>query len=183
MPRLRIVTTQIVLVSVICLALPGPVHAGVGDSLTVTGESLPTLELSLGDGSAAFGDNLSPLGTASNSSDTVTVNVDSATPSEGACYEWAGTVTVSSNVAYDVTVLPAASNPNLTLRQSNPASYSACTTGQSITTTLFTLVDSHAAGAGNEHDFWLGLDVRWDSAPSSTLGDATLVFAVIQDPI
>lgn len=157
------------------IALAGGAAAA---DLTVTGESDPTLQIALTDATAAFGTNLTPAGAASNAEGTA--NVDGS--GSGACYEWAGSITVNSNVGYDVTITPAGANSKLNFLSANPADFAACAGGTEITASAITsFAQNQTLTASRGHDFWLGLEVLWTDAPSATRGDATLAFTVAAD--
>jgi D-alanyl-D-alanine carboxypeptidase len=154
----------------------GSVAAANPDDLTVSGQSQSTITLTLADANAQFGTNLTPTGTPSNmEADVVT------TAAAGACYEWDSTVTVSSNVAYDVTVDPVDGNANLDFMVADPGNYPACTGGTAIETAAFTPFANQAVTASRPHGYWLGLNVAWIDGPSLSLGAATLTFEAIAD--
>jgi hypothetical protein len=144
----------------------------------------PMLSLTIADGTAQLGSNLTPSGGASNSTDAVAVNLDGA--GAGACYVWAGSVTVVSSERYNVTARAAASNTRLDLLTANPATYAACTAGEALGTAMFpaatpagSWVVDQTSTIGRAHPFWLGLDVRWTDAPSATLGSASLTIEAV----
>ncbi|GEM_PF-3835027 len=182
MSRDRPLVVSVAIVALASSILAGPVGAATDDALTVTGQSDPTLEIALVDDTAAFGDNLTPQGATPNGADaSLGVIVDPAATSTGACYEWGSKIVVSSNVAYDVTVTPAAANAKLNWLTADPSTFAACSGGTAIGTDPIAFVNAGSVGAGNEHSFWLGLEVLWGDAPSATRGDASLTFAVAQD--
>ncbi len=130
---------------------------------------------------AQLGTNLTPDGVASNSTDVVSVAVDPTIPSVGACYVWPGTVSVRSTLAYDVTVVAAAANARLHFLTASPPNFAACVAGEAVGTAMFpgaipagAWVTNQSATAARTHSYWLGLDVRWTTPPSTTLGNATL---------
>ncbi len=147
----------------------------------------PALTLTLSSSTAQLGTNLTPDGVASDASG-VSVDIDAANPSTGACYSWAGSMTVVSTVAYDVLVEAAAANPRLDLLSADPATYAACTSGEPIAAGMFASANpagawltGRSATTGRSHPYWLGLDVRWADTPASTLGAATLTFTASVD--
>ena len=144
--------------------------------------------LTIGDPTAQLGTTLTPDGDPSDSSDSVSALVDGSVTSAGTCYAWGGSVTVSSNAAYDLTVEAAAANDQLDFLTAAPAAYAACTGGEAVGTAMFAAatpagawVTDQTASASRTHDYWLGLDVRWMDDPSPTLGAATLTFEAIVD--
>lgn len=149
----------------------GSVAASNPQDLVVTGQSESTITLALTDASAAFGTNLTPNGQASDAEGVLVETV-----AAGSCYDWAGTVTISSNVIYDVEISSAAANDNLDWMTSDPADYTACTGGTQVAVATNDLVTAQAITATQAHNFWLGLDVTWSDGVSATLGDATLTF-------
>jgi len=97
-------------------------------------------------------------------------------------YEWAGSITVNSNVGYDVTITPAGAKSKLNFLSANPADFAACAGGMEITASAITsFAQNQTLTASRGHDFWLGLEVLWTDAPSTTRGDATLAFTVAAD--
>lgn len=145
-------------------------------TLVVSGESLSTITLTLADTTAEFGTNLTPTGVASNG-EARRVVIDAP----GACYLWPSTVTISSNIAYDVTVASAAANTRLDFLTALPATYAACTSGTAIPAGSFTPFNAQAVTASRAHGYALGLNVAWLDAPSATLGNATLTLEAIAD--
>ena len=150
--------------------------------------TLPIIELTLGDSTAQMGTNLTPTGVASDSADSVAVNVDPTLPSIGACYEWDGSVTVSSTTTYNVMVAAAAANTRLDFLTADPAAYAACTGGEPVATAMLTgasppgaWVTNQTVTAGRAHAYWLGLEVLWTDAPSATLANATLTITAVVD--
>jgi hypothetical protein len=159
------------------IALAAPTGAATSGLVTVTGGSVATLELTLDDPTAAFGASLSPDGLgASGESDGV--NIGTA----GACFEWAGTATVRSNVAYNVSEVAAAANGFLDFLSSDPTTYAQCTAGQPFSTTSSTWVSGASRSASQAHGYRLSLDVQWDATPSATLGSASLTVSVTAAP-
>jgi hypothetical protein len=147
----------------------------------------PVIQLELSDPSAQFGTNLTPDGSASTSPDGVSVNVDAADPSLGACYEWNGRVTVRSNVRYQVTVRAAVENTHLGFLTGDPDTYAACRGGEPVEGGMFAgasprgawTTPQAATASGRDHAYWLGLDVRWDADPSASIADASLTIAAV----
>jgi hypothetical protein len=146
----------------------------------------PMLSLTIGDTTAQLGSNLTPTGDASDSPDAVAVNVDGA--GAGACYVWAGSVTVVSSEQYGVKAVAAASNPRLDFHTANPGTYAACTSGEAVGTAMFpaatppgSWVIDQTSTTGRTHPFWLGLDVLWTDGPSATLGTASLTIEAVVD--
>jgi hypothetical protein len=146
------------------------------------------ISLAIGDGTAQLGGNLAPDGTPSDSGDTVAVNLDGSDPSAGACYEWTGSISVTSTLPYDVKVRAPSLNPRLDFLAGDPADYAACTSGQDVGPAMFPGSDpagawltGRSATTGRTHTYWLGLDVRWTDEPSATLGDTTLTFVAAVD--
>ncbi len=146
----------------------------------------PTITLTIGDTSAQFGSNLTPDGASSNSTDTVVAHVAGGNPSVGACYSWASSVTVASSTGYRIAVSATPANPHLDLVNASPGGYAACTNGEPVGPNMFpsatpagTWISGQSATTGRSHPFGLGLDVRWDVAPSATLGNSTLTFTAI----
>jgi hypothetical protein len=146
----------------------------------------PMLSLTIGDTTAQLGSNLTPTGDASDSPDAVAVNVDGA--GAGACYVWAGSVSVVSSEQYGVKAVAAASNSRLDFHTANPGSYATCTSGEVVGTAMFpaatppgSWVIDQTSTTGRTHPFWLGLDVLWTDAPSATLGDASLTIEAAVD--
>jgi hypothetical protein len=144
--------------------------------------------ITLADATAQFGTNLAPDGSASDSSEVGGVSVDGTTPSAGACYEWTSTVTVTATVPYDVTVTAAAANTVLDFLVADPTTYAACTSGEAVGTSMFpsaspprSWVRAQTATSSRTHRYWLGLDVRWTTLPTATLGNAALTFAIAAD--
>ena len=95
-------------------------------------------------------------------------------PSAGACFEWAGSVAVRSNVGYGVSLSAAANNNRLDFHTSNPANYAACNAGTQVSTATTTWVTGQTVTTSRPHPFWLGVDVLWTDAPSATLANASL---------
>ena len=169
-----------------------------GDVVTVTGASVSIIEITLASGATAqatggavrlrernvrFGTNLAPDGPPSDSPDEVTAVVDPSDPSSGACYAWAGAVTVRSNRIYTLKVSSSTANPHLTFLVEDPTDFATCAGGQVVGPTMFSGADPAGAWVagqgrtpGRSHRYWLGLQVLWTDAPSSTLADATLTF-------
>jgi len=170
--------------SFVTAALAAPVSAAPSGTVGVTGGSASKIELTIPDDTAAFGTNLTPDGDASNSLDAIAANLDPATTSSGACYEWGGTTVVRSNKTYDLKVTAGAANARLDFLTSNPATFTACTGGQSVGTTMYpgaTPVGAwsvaNARTAKSTHSFWLGLEVLWTDDPSASVGAATLTLS------
>lgn len=178
--RLGAATLSTVVAASIVMAAPA--SAATSGVVTVTGGSVGTIDLTIPDTNAYFGDNLTPDGVASNSPDGVGVNVDGTVPSAGACYEWDGSVAVRSNVTYDVTLSGAAANNRLDFLTANPADYADCTSGTQVSTSTTTWVAGQTATSSRTHDFWLGLDVLWTDAPDANLADATLTLTAVAVP-
>ena len=155
------------------LASIGSVAAANPETLTVTGQSSSTITLTLADTSAGFGATMTPNGGASGGEGVLV-----ATVAAGSCYDWASTLTVSSNVIYDVEVSSNVTNTNLDFMTADPATYAACTGGTAIIIAPGGNFDAFAAQAipatSTVHSYYLGLDVIWLDAPSATLGNATL---------
>lgn len=149
----------------------GSVAAANPDDLAVTGQSASTITLTLTDVSAAFGTNLTPIGQISDAEGVVVGTVPA-----GTCYDWAGTVTINSNLSYDVELSSAAANSNLDWMTGDPADYAACTGGTQVAVATADLVTAQVITASQAHTFWLGLDVKWSDGVSTTLGNATLTF-------
>jgi len=179
-------------------AMAGSKATSSGDVVTVTGASVSIIEVTLASGATAqatggavrlrernvrFGTNLAPDGTPSDSPDDVTAVVDPSEPSTGACYAWAGAITVRSNRVYTVKVSATTTNPHLTFLAEDPTDFAACARGQVVGPTMFSGADPAGAWVagqgrtpGRSHRYWLGLEVLWMDAPSSTLADTTLTF-------
>lgn len=166
--------------ALVASAMALPASAATSGVVTVTGGSASTIELTLSDASAAFGTNLTPDGSGSGSDEVTGIEIDGGASSAGACYEWAGSVTVRSNMAYGVTVAAAAANNRLDFLTSNPADYAACTSGTQVGTGMFpgttpgAWVTGQSRTATRTHGYWLGLDVQWGDAPNASLGAASL---------
>lgn len=160
--------------SLLAAAIAAPATAANPENVAVTGQSTSTITLTISDTTAAFGTNLTPDGQASNAEGVVV-----ATVAGGTCYDWAGTATVSSNVAYDVEVVGDAANANLDWMGADPATYAACTGGTQVGTVAADLVTNQAITSSTDHSFWLGLDVKWSDGVSATLGTATLTFTAV----
>ncbi len=146
------------------------------------------ISLTISDGDAELGADLTPDGEPSDSDDAVTELVDASDPSQGACYAWPGSVRVTSDGPYHLTVTAAAANARLGFLVADPADYDACASGEAVGPAMFgsaspagSWVTGQTATPGRGHDFWLGLDVRWEDEPSATLGDATLTLEVVAD--
>ena len=160
----------------------GAASAATTGDVTVTGTTVSTLQLTLVDGSAAFGSNLDPLGTAPNSGEAAVSGTSSGV---GACYEWGGTVKVDANDTYtvDVNALETHTNARLHFLAANPASYADCTGGTTFgTTDAISAVANGTQGYQNSHPFWLGLDVQWGDLHSTSAGAATIEFVIAAKP-
>ena len=151
-------------------------------------DSEPVVALTIGDATAQLGSTLTPDGDPSDAPDSVTALVDGSVSSAGACYRWGGSVTVSSNAAYHLTVRAAAANARLDFLAASPAAYAACAGGEPTGPAMFTgvtpegaWITAQAASASRRHDYWLGLDVRWSDDPSPDLGVATLTIEASVD--
>ena len=162
------------------LAIAGPASAATTGDVTVSAESVATIELTLSSDTAAFG-TVSPDGTTSSTG--VTAIEDGA--GSGACYEWPGSVTVSSNVLYDVTVSANTTKPKLDFLTTNPSTFAACTGGEGVSAdpdpVMFASATpaggwalDQAATASEAHPYHLGLEVLWIDGPSTTLASAIL---------
>ena len=154
-------------------------------TIAVTGGSVSAIRITIPDASAAFGTNLTPDGVASNSVEASAI-VDGADPSTGACYSWAGGLTVRSNQAYTlafVTPTAGTANANVHFMTAAPTSFANCTGGAALsTTTPGTVVNNLTATNGRAYSFWLGLVMLWTDAPSATFGDATLTVTASAAP-
>jgi hypothetical protein len=132
--------------------LGAPASAATG-TVTVTATVNATITISIADTTAAFGTNLDPLGTDSNSADGVT-DVQSAgtPPATGSYYIWKTggvAVTVGSNATWNGTVAASANSgtsSSMTIASgvlrwkdgSAPASYSDCSSATSFNTAAST---------------------------------------------
>jgi hypothetical protein len=154
-------------------------------TITVTGGSVSAIRITIPDTTAAFGTNLTPDGVASNSGEATAI-VDGANPSTGACYSWAGGLSVKSNQAYKLTfVTPTAgtANANVHFMTAAPTLFANCTGGAALsTTTPGTVVNNLTSTNGRAYSFWLGLVMLWTDAPSATFGDATLTVTASAAP-
>jgi hypothetical protein len=169
--RLGLVCLGAVLASAVVAGSASAAPSGV---VTVTGTSVSTIELTLPDSTAQFGTNLTPDGAASNSTDTITTNLDGAAVSQGTCYEWGGSAVVRSNVTYKVSVTASAALPRLGFLTANPTNYAQCSTGEQASTAMFpaavppgSFVINQPATATRTHNFWLGMTVLWTDAPGN----------------
>lgn len=176
-------------VAALAVATVSPVSAASSGTVTVTGGSVSTIELTIPDSTAQFGTNLTPDGVASNSSDTVGVIVDPATTSAGACYKWGGSVSVRSNKNYYLMVSAAAANNRLDFQKTDPATYATCTGGEQVATAMYTTATpagswttAQTRTASRSTSFWLGLDIQWTDDPSTTVGNATLTLGTSVAP-
>jgi hypothetical protein len=169
-------------------------------AVRVSGGSISTIELRVASGrtardgdaarvgarSARFGTNLTPDGTPSDSPDGITVHVDPSDPSVGACYAWAGSVTVRSNRPYAVSVTASAANDRLRFLTDDPRDFGSCAGGEPVGPRMFAGADPAGAwvtGQGRTplraHDYWLGLELRWEDPPSVAIVQMTLTFSAV----
>ncbi len=118
--------------SLATVAVAGAASAAPSGVVTISGTTVSKIELTLTDSSAQFGTNLTPDGDASNGEATTVY-----TGTAGACYAWAGTATVRSNVTYRVGVNGSGALPRVGFLTANPATYAACTGGQAVSTAMF----------------------------------------------
>ena len=160
------------------VAIAAPASAATSGTVTVTGGSVSTIDLTIPDTTAAFGANLSPSGTGG-SGEVSGVNVDPTVPSAGACFEWSGSTVVQSNVSYGVSLSATAANNRLDFLTANPADYAACTGGTQVSTSTTTWVTGQAVTSSRTHPFWLGVDVQWTDAPNANLANATLTLTAV----
>lgn len=165
------------------LAAAGSAGAATTGNVSVTGTTVAVLQLTLPDTSAAFGDNLDPLGTAPKIGVNANLEADVAGTSTGvgACYKWAGAVKIDANDGYTVSVAATENNTNgdLHFLTADPATYGACTGGTAFGgTTPISFVTGGTVGYQNDHDFWLGLPVLWSQAHNADAAKATIVFTV-----
>ena len=159
---------------VMSLAIVGAASAATSGVVTVTGGSVSKIEVTIPDATAAFGLTMTPDGDPSGS-ESNGINVVAA----GACYEWAGSVAVRSNVSYGVTLSAAAANNRLDFLTADPGTYAACTGGTQVSTSTTTWATTQGVTSSRSHPFWLGVDVQWTDAPSATLANATLTLTAV----
>jgi hypothetical protein len=160
------------------MGLTNRVSADTG-GVTVSGETVATLDITIADATAEFGTNLSPDGTDSNSGDGVT----DVTDTTGACYIWDSSVTVASNVDYAVTVEADVADADLSFMTSNPGNFAACIGGTSIPdppATAHEWVALAPETAGQAHPYYLTMPVLWTENPGA-LPATALTFTVAQD--
>lgn len=181
-PSGRLTGAATILAATALAATALPAAAADSGDIVVTGGSVERIVLTIPDGTAEFGTNLTPDGDASNSSDSVDAYVDGVTtPSLGACYAWDGTVEVKSNVTYDMTITSSASVPRLGFLTSSPTDFAGCAAGEPASANMFPAADPAGGWAFDQTrtretvlDVSLGLQVLWADDPSATLADTTL---------
>lgn len=179
-----------VIAALVALATASAASAATSGTVTVSGESKSKIVLTIADTTAEFGTNLTPDGVTSNSGDAgVDANVDGSDPSDGACYEWPGSVTVRSNVGYYVTVGAAAPSTRIDFLTTDPGTYAACTSGEPLAVSMYTTAapaGSWVSGQGvtskRSHSFWLGLDVRWTDDPGASFASGSLTLTASATP-
>jgi len=146
----------------------GTASAAPSGTVTISGTSVGVIELTLADTSADFGTALAPDG--SGASGEVGA---SFTGAAGACFSWAGTASVRSNVSYRVTVNGSGSLARLGFLTAAPGSYAACSGGEAASTNMFPastpvhafVTTTQGVTTGRNHDFWLGMSVGWADTP------------------
>jgi hypothetical protein len=187
-PLGRLGATALTVAVVASLAGIGAASAADSGTVTVTGASSAKIELTVPDGTAQFGTDLTPDGNDSNGDASVVALVDTADPSAGACYRWPGSVVVRSNVGYYVTVAGSGPNARLDFLQAQPTTYAQCNTGEQVAVSMFgSATPAHSWVAGETktgkrtHPFWLGLDVQWEDDPG-TIADQTLTLTATATP-
>lgn len=116
------------------------------------------------------------------------MHIDGGDPSAGACYYWGDSVWVKSTTGYRIMVDATPANPRLDPTNASPGGYNVCTGGEPLGSNMYpsasppgTWRHAQSAPGGRTHPFGLGLEVRWDDAPSTTLGEATLTFTAIAE--
>jgi hypothetical protein len=156
--------------SLATVALAGTASAAPSGTVTISGTSVGVLELTLTDASADFGAALAPDGSGAGGEVG-----GSFTGAAGACFSWAGTASVRSNVSYRVTVNGSGSLPRLGFLTAAPATYAACSGGEAASTNMFPgntpihafVTSTQAVTTGRNHNFWLGMSVGWTDAPGN----------------
>ena len=150
--------------SLATVALAGTAGAAPSGTVTITGTTVSKIELTLADDTANFGNAMTPDGDPSGGESTPMVPSGAA----GACYAWAGTATVRSNVTYRVGVNGSGALPRVGFLTTAPATYAACTGGMPVSTAMFpaavpptSFVINQSSTTGRAHNFWLGLSVGW----------------------
>ncbi len=159
---------------VISAACVAPTSAATSGDVYVHAEAGSTIEFTIPDSTADFGWGLTADGSAPMGGEASLVGTDWP----GACYSWPGSVNVRSNVTYDVSVVSNAYNPYLDILTYQPTYYWDCVYGWHMDTYPNTIVYGAGATSGQQHSYWLGLDVQWSMGSSSSFADATLTFTV-----
>ncbi|MFN8518056.1 MAG: hypothetical protein U0667_01410 [Chloroflexota bacterium] len=158
------------------MALAGAASAAPSGVVTISGTTQSKIELTLADDTASFGTTMTPDGDPSGGESTL-----AGTAAAGACYAWAGTATVRSNVTYRVGVNGSGSLSRVGFLTAAPATYAACTGGMAVSTAMFpaavpptAFVINQTATTSRAHNFWLGLSVGWTD-PTGNINPAPAV--------
>jgi hypothetical protein len=188
----RRVLLRILALAVVAAALvAAPPVSGETGTVTVSATNNAKITITIADTSAAFGTNLDPSGPASNSTDTVAVYTGS-TGNQGAYYVWKSggsglTVTVRSNRSWNGTVQASENSGTaasmtvasgvLRWAETEPTSYSACSSATAFGTTAGTWKSNIAKGV-NSYTLYYCLRVDWDDDPGTF--SSTVTYTVTQ---
>ena len=168
------------------LGVASPASAATG-TVTVTATNNATISISIADTTAAFGTNLDPSGTDSNSSDGVFDFQSAGTPpATGSYYVWKTggvAVSVASNTTWNGTVSASANtgtSTSMTIASgalrwkdgSAPASYSDCSSATSFTSTAGTW-KSNVSKGNNTYTTYYCLRDDWTDDPGTFASTVT----------